>query len=128
MRVDCLLTASLMLVVRFFVAVEADVLCPSSTGVALMATETRTVVPLNLFFVEYDEQDPVGMFFAFLSLSPFFLVVSVLTLIVFKREFFTIFFFVGQLMNELGNNVAKVVIAQPRPFGMTWWRKTFVCC
>lgn len=59
--------------------------------------------------------DFIGYTLAFISLAPFAILVSFVTLILFKRELDTIFFFIGQLVNELMNHVLKIIIREQRP-------------
>lgn len=65
----------------------------------------------------FDKQtgDPIGYALAFISLAPFAILVSFVTLILFKRELDTILFFIGQLINELINHILKSLIREQRP-------------
>lgn len=72
--------------------------------------------PFSLTHVEYPTGDLVGKFLALGSLIPIFLIVGFITLILFRRDLHTIFFFVGIVMNEAINLVLKHTIQQPRPF------------
>jgi len=72
-------------------------------------------VPFSLTHVAYPKGDIVGWFLAFISLTPFFVFNSFVTLVVFKRELDTIFFITGQLLNEVLNVILKNIIRQQRP-------------
>lgn len=71
--------------------------------------------PLRLMHMEYPEGDKVGHFLAWSSLTPFFIFVGMVTLILFRRDLHTIAFTVGQLLNEIFNLILKRVIKEPRP-------------
>jgi len=59
--------------------------------------------------------DLAGKGLAWISLTPIFLVVSFVTLIIFRRELHTITFFIGILLSEGFNLVLKYSIKAPRP-------------
>jgi dolichyldiphosphatase len=71
---------------------------------------------ISLTYVQYPIDG--GLFakgMAYMSLMPVFLVVSFITLILFKRDLQTIVFFMGQMSNEILNFILKRLIAQERP-------------
>ncbi|CAH8446686.1 unnamed protein product [Schistosoma bovis] len=80
-----------------------------------MATE-RSWKPLSLFYVEYPEADAFGKLLAYSSMVPIFIIFSIITLIMSRRDLHTIFYFCGCLINELSNYFLKYIIKQPRPF------------
>uniref|UniRef100_A0A673TQW7 Dolichyldiphosphatase n=1 Tax=Suricata suricatta TaxID=37032 RepID=A0A673TQW7_SURSU len=61
--------------------------------------------------------DLSGHLLAYLSLSPVFVIVGFVTLIIFKRELHTISFLGGLVLNEGVNWLIKHVIQEPRPCG-----------
>ncbi|XP_048668873.1 dolichyldiphosphatase 1 isoform X2 [Marmota marmota marmota] len=61
--------------------------------------------------------DLSGHLLAYLSLSPVFVIVGFVTLIIFKRELHTISFLGGLALNEGVNWLIKHVIQEPRPCG-----------
>ncbi|XP_068925516.1 dolichyldiphosphatase 1 isoform X2 [Petaurus breviceps papuanus] len=63
--------------------------------------------------------DLSGHFLAYLSLSPIFVIVGFVTLIIFKRELHTISFLGGLALNEGVNWLIKNIIREPRPCGDT---------
>ncbi|XP_053138648.1 dolichyldiphosphatase 1 [Hemicordylus capensis] len=70
----------------------------------------------SLTHVEYPAGDFPGHLLAYVSLSPIFIIVSFVTLIVFKRELHTISFLGGLLVNEGVNWLIKNIIQEPRPY------------
>ncbi|XP_074597142.1 dolichyldiphosphatase 1-like [Brevipalpus obovatus] len=70
---------------------------------------------LSSFCVEYPPDDKIGHFLAYVSLAPFIVIVSFVTLGINNREVPTLAFFAGQLMNETINVILKQIIRQPRP-------------
>ncbi|XP_060267667.1 dolichyldiphosphatase 1 isoform X4 [Ovis aries] len=73
--------------------------------------------PVTLTHVEYPAGDLSGHVLAYLSLSPVFVIVGFVTLIIFKRELHTISFLGGLALNEGVNWLIKHVIQEPRPCG-----------
>ncbi|EDL93313.1 dolichyl pyrophosphate phosphatase 1 (predicted), isoform CRA_d [Rattus norvegicus] len=73
--------------------------------------------PVTLTHVEYPAGDLSGHLLAYLSLSPIFVIVGFVTLIIFKRELHTISFLGGLALNEGVNWLIKHVIQEPRPCG-----------
>eukprot|EP00111_Clytia_hemisphaerica_P002245 TCONS_00006298-protein len=71
--------------------------------------------PVSLTHVVYPEDDLVGKILAWSSLVPIFIIVSFLTLIIFRRELHTMAWFLGILLNEVVNMVLKRMLKQPRP-------------
>ncbi|KAI8822687.1 phosphatidic acid phosphatase type 2/haloperoxidase [Fimicolochytrium jonesii] len=75
----------------------------------------RPLASVSLTHVQYDDSDPLGMFMAYASLAPIAIIISYVTLIFFRRDLATILMFVGQLVNEGVNFVAKKIVRQARP-------------
>ncbi|XP_001505626.2 dolichyldiphosphatase 1 isoform X2 [Ornithorhynchus anatinus] len=73
--------------------------------------------PVSLTHVEYPAGDLSGQLLAYLSLSPVFVIVGFVTLIIFKRELHTISFLGGLALNEGVNWLIKNIIRDPRPCG-----------
>ncbi|KAJ3102365.1 Dolichyldiphosphatase 1 [Phlyctochytrium bullatum] len=69
----------------------------------------------SLTHVQYDKSDPLGKLMAVGALIPIALLVSYVTLLVSRRDLVIFWMFLGQLLNELTNYVAKKTIKQPRP-------------
>ncbi|KAM6215178.1 dolichyldiphosphatase 1 [Rhynchocyon petersi] len=74
--------------------------------------------PVTLTHVEYPAGDLSGHLLAYLSLSPVFVIVGFVTLIIFKRELHTISFLGGLGLNEGVNWLIKHVVQEPRPCGV----------
>eukprot|EP00112_Aurelia_sp_Birch-Aquarium-sp1_P011075 Seg2338.1 transcript_id=Seg2338.1/GoldUCD/mRNA.D3Y31 product="Dolichyldiphosphatase 1" protein_id=Seg2338.1/GoldUCD/D3Y31 len=70
---------------------------------------------IALTHVEYPAGDIIGKGLAWMSLVPIFLIVSFVTLIIFRRELHTITFFIGILLNEIANQILKYSFKGPRP-------------
>ena len=63
---------------------------------------------INATHVQYDKSKGlIALVFAYSSLIPIFLIVSFTTLVLFKRDFATILFLAGQLINEVFNIILK---------------------
>ncbi|KAM3825703.1 dolichyldiphosphatase 1-like isoform 5-T7 [Vipera latastei] len=71
--------------------------------------------PVSLTHVEYPAGDFTGRLLAYLSLSPIFIIVGFVTLIVFKRELHTISFLGGLCFNEGVNWLIKNIVQEQRP-------------
>lgn len=71
--------------------------------------------PVGITFVEYEEGDAVGMFLAYISLTPIFIGVAFCSLIMFRRQLRTIAFFLGIILNEGFNYLLKHQIRELRP-------------
>ncbi|KAF0695603.1 Aste57867_13643 [Aphanomyces stellatus] len=73
--------------------------------------------PFSLTWVMYDVDDPLGQVLALVTLSPVFIMVMYATLILFQRDLHIIFMVLGQLVNEVINQILKRTIDQKRPDG-----------
>ncbi|XP_056394756.1 dolichyldiphosphatase 1 isoform X3 [Hyla sarda] len=71
--------------------------------------------PVFLTHVEYPAGDVYGQLLAYLSLGPVVILISFVTLIIFKRELHTISFLGGLVMNEGVNWLIKNIVREPRP-------------
>lgn len=71
--------------------------------------------PLSLLLVEYKSGELTGFVLAWFSMVPIFFAISLLTLVVTRRDLTTIFYFFGFLLTEISNFVLKNLIKQPRP-------------
>ncbi len=71
----------------------------------------------HLTHVQYVEGDNKGKLLALMTLSPLAIIVTYLTLIVFKRDWTSLIGFLGQVSNEGLNFILKKSIKEPRPFG-----------
>ncbi|TPX53342.1 hypothetical protein SeMB42_g00819 [Synchytrium endobioticum] len=69
---------------------------------------------ISLTHVQYDIDTPFGQILAYASLLPIALLVSYVTLIMYKRNLETILMFSGQLLNEGINRVLKDTMKVPR--------------
>ena len=72
-------------------------------------------IPLDYTYVNYESDDIVGLCFAFVTLTPIYLMVMYTTLIVFRRDYSTCYALGGQLLNLIINKILKKIINQPRP-------------
>ncbi|CEG46156.1 dolichyldiphosphatase 1 [Plasmopara halstedii] len=77
----------------------------------------RTVQEFELTWVVYDPKDPFGAMLALCTLSPIFLIVVYLTVVVSQRDLDSISMLIGQLVSIAINKVLKKLINQPRPEG-----------
>lgn len=64
---------------------------------------------------EYPQGDVIGKLLAYASLSPYALICSFITLILFRRDLHTMVYFLGILISEAINHVLKNIFRQPRP-------------
>lgn len=71
--------------------------------------------PISLTHVIYPEDDIIGKILAWSSLVPIFIIVSFVTLILFRRELHTMAWFLGLLVNEVVNMLLKRMMKSPRP-------------
>jgi dolichyldiphosphatase len=71
--------------------------------------------PLSITFIEYREGDKLGFLLAWFSMLPFIYIVSLCTLILFRRDIQTIMYFGGFCISEVLNNCLKKVFKQARP-------------
>ncbi|KAL5286974.1 DOLPP1 family protein [Megaselia abdita] len=71
--------------------------------------------PVKLTLVEYPKDDTVGFVYAAASLAPLVIIVGLLTLILFRRDLWTITFFSNLMLDELLNKLLKNMIKSPRP-------------
>lgn len=76
---------------------------------------TSIVRPFSTTCVFYEEGDAVGYIAALVSLTPVFIMVSLTTVLVSRRDVHTITLIIGKLLDDLLNAVLKDYIAQPRP-------------
>ncbi len=69
----------------------------------------------ELTHVRYEKGDNFGFLLALISLTPVFLVIMYLTLIVFRRDVPTLFAFIGQIFGLVINYILKKIFKIPRP-------------
>lgn len=72
-------------------------------------------VPLDFTNVVYEANDNLGWVLSLVTLTPIYLMVMYSTLIVFRRDFGTLYAFCGQIANLVLNKILKKIIQQPRP-------------
>jgi len=72
-------------------------------------------VPLESTYVRFREDDIVGQVLAYITLCPIYLMVMYTTLVVFRRDFGTLFALFGQMLNLALNKLLKKIVNQPRP-------------
>ncbi|POM71734.1 Dolichyldiphosphatase [Phytophthora palmivora] len=77
----------------------------------------KTVQEFELTWVVYDPKDPFGAVMALCTLSPIFLVIVYLTVVISQRDLDSISMLVGQLVSVVFNKILKKLINQPRPEG-----------
>ena len=70
---------------------------------------------LDLFHVLYDDDDPVSKLLAYVTMIPLGFVVVSAAAVWFRRDFDSLFFFVGVLFDKVLNNVLKQVFKHARP-------------
>ncbi|KAJ3416719.1 Dolichyldiphosphatase 1 [Chytridiales sp. JEL 0842] len=81
-------------------------------------TSAEGLKAFSLTFVQYDPTDRLlGKPMAIASLLPIFMIVSYLTIIAVRRDVLVALMFLGQLLNEGLNLIAKKSIKEPRPTG-----------
>lgn len=93
--------------------------------------------PLSIFYIEYDESDPLSYALAWTVPLPYFIVVCFslsdihvycpfrsfwsqiahLAVLFFRRELWSAWTFAGYFVNEALNHVLKDIIKEPRPAG-----------
>ncbi|GAM26010.1 hypothetical protein SAMD00019534_091850, partial [Acytostelium subglobosum LB1] len=78
---------------------------------------------LELTTVHYDMNDPQGLIWAYITLIPLIIVVSVATLVIFKRDLRTGSLLGGLLVSEAINYVLKKSIKEGRPTHIQQLRK-----
>jgi dolichyldiphosphatase len=71
--------------------------------------------PLSITYVQYQKGDIIGELLAYSSLAPVFTIVSFTALFVMNRNIRTMYFLIGQLLNEAFNLVLKHLIKEERP-------------
>ncbi|PRP75941.1 hypothetical protein PROFUN_01657 [Planoprotostelium fungivorum] len=71
----------------------------------------------SLTLVFYEEGDPLSLILAIFTLAPLFIVGGFVAALIVRRELQMLYFFIGQLLNEVFNMVLKKVIREPRPPG-----------
>ena len=74
-----------------------------------------SIKSFGLTHVQYDTNDSYGSILALFSLTPIFIIIMFTTLIVFRRDFQTIFSVIGQMICVGINLILKHLIKQPRP-------------
>ena len=72
---------------------------------------------LDWFYIEYAAGDTIGWLLASFSLTPFVIVVALLTLCVFRRDVHVMYIFTGQVINEWMNSIFKLIFKRQRPKG-----------
>ncbi len=75
--------------------------------------------PFSITYIEYEQGDPISLVVSFSQLAPVFIVVGFAALCAFRRELALYFCFLGQLLDVALNQLLKVTIKQPRPFGQS---------
>ena len=65
--------------------------------------------------VYYEEGDLLGKLFAYLSLSPIFILVALFALLLTRREAINFFLFIGLVFGEFISEFLKETLKQPRP-------------
>ncbi|UJR28376.1 hypothetical protein I4U23_009618 [Adineta vaga] len=71
--------------------------------------------PLSITFIEYQEGDKLGFILAWFSMLPFIYIVSLCTLILFRRDIQTIMYFGGFFVSGIINHYLKITFKQQRP-------------
>ena len=71
--------------------------------------------PFSTTCVFYEEGDSFGSIIALISLAPIFIIVSLTTLLISRRDVHTLFLIIGKLLDDQINSILKHYIAQERP-------------
>jgi len=71
--------------------------------------------PLSITFIEYQEGDKLGLILAWFSMLPFIYIVSLCTLILFRRDIQTIMYLGGFCVSGIINHFLKIIVKQQRP-------------
>jgi len=71
--------------------------------------------PLSITFIEYQEGDKLGLILAWFSMLPFIYIVSLCTLILFRRDIQTIMYLGGFGISTIINHFLKITFKQQRP-------------
>lgn len=71
--------------------------------------------PLSITFIEYPEGDKLGLILAWFSMLPFIYIVSLCTLILFRRDIQTIMYLAGFSVSGVINHYLKITFKQQRP-------------
>lgn len=72
-------------------------------------------IPLDYTYVNYENDDTIGLCLAFVTLTPIYIMVMYTTLIILRRDYSTCYALGGQLLNLIINKILKKLIDQPRP-------------
>ncbi|CAF0925609.1 unnamed protein product [Adineta ricciae] len=71
--------------------------------------------PLSITFIEYQDGDKLGLILAWFSMLPFIYIVSLCTLIIFRRDIQTIMYLGGFFVSGIINHFLKIICKQERP-------------
>ncbi|KAL3659525.1 hypothetical protein V7S43_015514 [Phytophthora oleae] len=82
-----------------------------------MAVKGKTLKAFELTWVMYNPTDRLGVILALFTLSPVFVTLMHVTLVVFQRDLDSISMFIGQIISEVINKALKKTINQQRPNG-----------
>ena len=72
-------------------------------------------VALENTYVRYEDFDHLGKLLAYVTLTPVYIMAMYTTLLLFRRDYSTLFSFSGQMINLVLNKVLKKIFDQPRP-------------
>ncbi|EGZ21725.1 hypothetical protein PHYSODRAFT_313791 [Phytophthora sojae] len=80
-------------------------------------TKGKALKAFELTWVVYDPTDRFGVIMALFTLSPVFVTLMHVTLVIFQRDLDSVSMFLGQVVSEVINKVLKKTINQQRPDG-----------
>ncbi|CAF2974367.1 unnamed protein product [Rotaria sp. Silwood2] len=78
-------------------------------------------------YIEYQEGDKIGFILAWFSMLPFIYIVSLCTLILFRRDIQTIMYFGGFCVSEVCNYSLKRFFKQARPERSKFYEISKLC-
>jgi len=96
----------------------ADLLQPSLNQLRdHIPTTEPSFVPLDLTYVVYTQHSTLSFFFALITFTPFVVLISLTTLILFRRELEAVNQCCGLVLSTMLNSLLKHIFAQERPVG-----------
>jgi hypothetical protein len=71
--------------------------------------------PLHWAYVLYDDESLLSFLLANLTFLPYFIVFGHACVLLFRRDFTSLFFWIGYWVNEIANNILKFFFRHQRP-------------
>lgn len=85
-------------------------------GRGMNATTHRNIIPFDDTYILYDPDDVLSFLSAYFSLLPILILTFYLSWFIITRELESCIIALGQLCNEIMNNIVKNIIKQDRPY------------